>query len=675
MKISSWRYLVIVMLLSVAFLSACGGGGGGGAAPPPATTSLSGVASKGLLSGATVTAYSLNASGIEGSALGSDITDANGAYSINVGSYTGAVILKATGGSYVDEATGATTTNTVLLRAAVTNVSGSVQAAITPMTEIAVLIAGELTTANIDGATALLSNMIGGTDIIGTMPANVLVSSASSTAAKNYGLMLAALSQLVSDGTATGVSDAIGQLAADLADTVLDATGPDVSSSLSTFLSGTFNKTGLTTGTAPLVAALSSASSNHIPSYALKGSYRSITQLTGFFPYTAASITHAAHVFYGNTGALAFDGKGSCSAAFSGTSYEMYPLTNSVDESADPPITQPCTYVLASSGTITIDTGVEAPLTWRASIDGGVLAHGAPTGYGPGSTVVQQTIAIRAGSGMKNASLNGTYAMVGQEFGFSYPGTGATETTSHFYGDDQTITFDGAGNFTSSGNGWYYEMHHATNTIIRNPEPWIDEPGTYSVAGDGSLSVAGGTVGGWVSADSNVILFGGIAASGNEYVTLQQIAVKLGSSMTVSSLSGTFLFAGQYAGFFLATGASGTVAGSMVHDFADTMSFDGNGVCTYTQGAFTEYRMSEDMVSIETNPGGQVVHGTYAVADNGATTISLDGFNIPAWLSANGNVMIWGGGGWSDTNFTGGAVPVPDESPVWAEQALGVKVQ
>jgi len=673
------RSLVVMLLVvvSAVLISQCGGGGGGGgsAPPAPATSSLSGVAAKGLLSGATVTAYALDASGVKGSALGSTTTDAHGAYMINVGQYTGNVLLEASGGSYTDEATNQSKTNTALLRAAVTNVSGSVNAAITPLTEIAVKKAGTLTATNIDAANALLSNMIGGTNIITTMPADVLTSSASSTAGKNYGLMLAAISQMVSSGTATSVADAITKIGADLADNRLDTTGATIASTLATFLGSASNHTGLTAGTAPVVAAISSATTGNIPTYSLKGSYRSVTQLTGFVPSSAGSGTYA--MIYGNSGTVAFDGNGGCTVSFTGTSYEMYPLTNTIVPAPDPPITQPCSYVLASGGTVTIDPGNQAPLGWHISTDGGILAHVAPSGSSAGAKIAQQTFAMKAGTGMSNASVHGTYAMVGQQFGFNtYPG----EAASHFYGESQYATFYGDGNMMSSGNGWYYEMHHTTNTVIRNPEPWSNEPGTYSVAGDGSVSVAGGSFGGWVSADGTVIIVGGTGVFSGKYVADQHIGVKLGTSMNDSSLNGMFLFHGQYGGFFLASGMSGTVAGSMVHEFIDTMVFDGHGHCTYTAGNSTEYRMSQDTIVTDTNPGRPPLPCTYSVASNGTTTISISDLqtntiDVTTWLSGNGSAMIWGGGGWSDTNFSGGAVPALNGSPVWAEQALGVKVQ
>ena len=44
-----------------------------------------------------------------GAELGSAPTDASGSFSVSIGSYAGPIVLRASGGSYTDEATGALT--------------------------------------------------------------------------------------------------------------------------------------------------------------------------------------------------------------------------------------------------------------------------------------------------------------------------------------------------------------------------------------------------------------------------------------------------------------------------------------------------------------------------------------------------------------------------------------
>lgn len=237
-----------------AFLAAimigCGGGGGG--TNETAATTINGVASLGPISGGTVKVYALNADGSKGSQLGTTVTTgADGSYSVSIGTYTGNVIVEVSGGNYKDEATGSTLTNATLIRAALTGVSSDVSVAVTPLTEIAVKYAGgSLTTTKIEQANSLVG-AIAGVNIITTLPANVVDQTASSNASVDqisYGLMLAAISQMVADGNATSPSDAITKITTDLSDGQLDTTGAVLTTAITTFVTvNPNNLSGVTT--------------------------------------------------------------------------------------------------------------------------------------------------------------------------------------------------------------------------------------------------------------------------------------------------------------------------------------------------------------------------------------------------------------------------------------------
>lgn len=145
-------------------LTACGGGGGddspsngGGTVSPVATVSVSGVASKGLLAYAKVTAYAVKSDGTADTAnvLGSAITDASGAYTISGLAPSVPVVLKVTplpaeGGrpatSMRDEVTHQALSVPVdsgfeLSAVTVLNASGSTSAQITPFTHMAAKLA------------------------------------------------------------------------------------------------------------------------------------------------------------------------------------------------------------------------------------------------------------------------------------------------------------------------------------------------------------------------------------------------------------------------------------------------------------------------------------------------------------------------------------------------------
>lgn len=155
---------VATLVLSVQ-LSSCSGGGG--SAEAPQTKTITGIAFKGPISDGSVSVHALESNGSTGETLGTDITTSDGLFSIDIGSYSGDLLIKATGGTYTDEATGETKTN-VELRAAVTDVNGSFSVAVSALSEIAVqlaLLKGGMTKSNIEKANTIVSNLIGGVDI------------------------------------------------------------------------------------------------------------------------------------------------------------------------------------------------------------------------------------------------------------------------------------------------------------------------------------------------------------------------------------------------------------------------------------------------------------------------------------------------------------------------------
>ena len=178
-------------------------------APTPApavSTTVSGAVVKGPVAGAQVCGYTVVANG-RGAGLGSCTTsNASGNYTLTVPAGSGPLWLEATGGSYVDEATSATTNLPPgsPLTALVTANGGAVTTMLTPLTTLALNAArsnaggnGTLdATAFNSAATQLLSsfNLPATLNITGTLPAF-------GSAANSYGAALAAVSQMVANGT------------------------------------------------------------------------------------------------------------------------------------------------------------------------------------------------------------------------------------------------------------------------------------------------------------------------------------------------------------------------------------------------------------------------------------------------------------------------------------------
>ena len=254
-------YLLAYVILVSGIIS-CGGGGGSTASTPTKMT-VSGIASKGRINGGMVTVYKLNADGSTGSSLGTGTTDATGAYSITINQNTGNMKVQVAGGTYTDEATGNTVEN-YTLNAAKTNVSRSTTINVTALTEVAVQKAGTLTTTNVNAANAAVST-IAGTGIIATTPADVAGSSTGTQAQKDYGLALAAISQMASDNSSTATA-VISQIAADLAaDNMLDTTGTSLSTALTNFIGSANNQSGVTSATTTLDETITTYTSTQIP--------------------------------------------------------------------------------------------------------------------------------------------------------------------------------------------------------------------------------------------------------------------------------------------------------------------------------------------------------------------------------------------------------------------------
>jgi len=246
--------LISALLLITA---ACGGGGGGGSTPPASNT-VAGVAAAGIIKGGTVKVFGpySSVSGADKKQIGATVQTSltTGAYSVDLGSYTGPVIVEVSGGSYVDEATGATTSIPAgaPLRAVAVSSTGSVNVAVTPLTELAAkqaaTLAGagvKLTDTTINQANAQVSDLFK-VDIIATQPLDASAPLVGTQAQKDYTLALAALSQLANDPAQLGTT--LTTLASSITTAgSMDATVVgNIATALTGFLVNTNNSTGIT---------------------------------------------------------------------------------------------------------------------------------------------------------------------------------------------------------------------------------------------------------------------------------------------------------------------------------------------------------------------------------------------------------------------------------------------
>ena len=194
---------------AILMLSSCGGGGGDSGSTPatPSTNgSISGTVTEGPVSGATVTAWSLNTNGARGNQIGSGQTDANGNFSISMGTHSGPFMLQVSGGTYRDEATGTQMSmgNNVMTcmmpqMSAGSPVNGIQVTALTSMAQMmAQNMPGGMNQANITRANSAVGNYFGVSDITMVHPMDPTMngSGAGSTQdMRNYGMSMAAMSQ------------------------------------------------------------------------------------------------------------------------------------------------------------------------------------------------------------------------------------------------------------------------------------------------------------------------------------------------------------------------------------------------------------------------------------------------------------------------------------------------
>lgn len=237
------KYIIVFALISL--LTACGGGGGGNGTSSDATT-VTGVASKGIIKKGTVKVFPVNGAGVKGSTpLAEGFTDDNGAYSLNIGSYTGPIVVEVSG-NYTDEATGKTleVPASSPLHAILDNVTagGSVTIPVTPLTELAFRQAGSsLTGDKIKVANSMISSLMG-IDIINTKPVapNAAAFDSATQDQKDYALILAAVSQIMAS-KGTDLDSVLINLNGGVSST---AAATEIYNALSTFVSSGNNQTG-----------------------------------------------------------------------------------------------------------------------------------------------------------------------------------------------------------------------------------------------------------------------------------------------------------------------------------------------------------------------------------------------------------------------------------------------
>jgi hypothetical protein len=194
---------------------------------------ISGTAVMGPVSGGTVKAFAIT-NGIMGAQLAGGPTDTHGNFILPIGAYAGAVMLQMSGGTYTDLATGATMTmysGEVMTTVIQSISSGSTMTGIhiTPLTSMAQAraqnMAGGMTAVNIAAANTAVGTYFTVSDILLTQPMDPLVLNSGTGATldmKNYGMVIAAMSQEAKDLGMPHSSGMVTAMMADASDGVMN---------------------------------------------------------------------------------------------------------------------------------------------------------------------------------------------------------------------------------------------------------------------------------------------------------------------------------------------------------------------------------------------------------------------------------------------------------------------
>jgi hypothetical protein len=265
----------------------------------PMNGMVGGTVYNGSMGNATVMAYAVS-NGTMGAQLASGTTDSMGSFSLSLGAYSGPVMLKMTGGSYANLATGTTMTMSagdIMTAVIPTMASGSTVTGIhmTPLTSMAQArsqtMNGGMTDANIAAANTAMGSYFMVSDILHTTPMNAAVLGSGGTATadmKNYGIAIAAMSQYAqtigmtdpaalipdmmqdaSDGIMNGMMGSTSITMGGMGGGMMGGGGTMMSSTagtsglaaaMTTFMGSTMNKSGLTaTDVQTLINRLSSS--------------------------------------------------------------------------------------------------------------------------------------------------------------------------------------------------------------------------------------------------------------------------------------------------------------------------------------------------------------------------------------------------------------------------------
>lgn len=211
------------LALAVALVLAGCGGGSMSADPAVLPVFVDGVVSKGPVSGARVCGVWIVSGVQDASTETCTTTSSTGAYTLEMPRRSGLLSVTASGGTWRNETTGATTSLGTLRSAAAFDGAGNNLAAqVTALTEVMVqraLARGSLSTTTVAAATAEVERTFGVSGLLRTRPADITARDAnlSSTPELQYGLANAGVTGWMAERGVTQLPQALSALSAGIA--------------------------------------------------------------------------------------------------------------------------------------------------------------------------------------------------------------------------------------------------------------------------------------------------------------------------------------------------------------------------------------------------------------------------------------------------------------------------
>lgn len=230
------------------------------------------------------------------------------------------------------------------------------------------------------------------------------------------------------------------------------------------------------------------------------------------------------------------DGNGGCTVAYREKEFgvSLFSSSPSIKEKSSSAAATQCSYTTGANGLVTVHLPDNSFQPFQLSSDGMLLMAADTTTETFGNETVyevMQALGVKAGSGMKTPSLQGTFRVVGQDPGFWQDAGGVSVNLSGYH---VLAKFNGAGKCSYVNELGFFSVPIGVLSPTITADNLIESGDcSYTVSSTGlvKLSTANGSEYFWLSADGNTLLSGGAQivpdGTGTGYESRQAFGVKV----------------------------------------------------------------------------------------------------------------------------------------------------